>query len=157
MSSLMAQSVKNNDPLKPRKPSQKIPNPTTNSQLQTPWYGKLLSGSQNQGRKGNRNVHQVILRSRRPATGVSRALRARSVPGVSPRVSPKIGGVRRSVRRGVPGALRAADSGVSKKCPESVKKVSRTLRGHSRDTFWTPRRTLPRTPPISLLTFSSLN
>ena len=40
------------------------------------------------------------LRSRRPATGVSRALRARSVPEVSPRVSPKMGGVRGSVRRG---------------------------------------------------------
>ena len=58
-----------------------------------------------------------MLRSRRPATGVSRALRARSVPGVSP----KMGGVRGSVRRGVPGALRAL-------CPESVPGVSGT--GH---------------------------
>ena len=96
------------------------------------------------------------MRSRRRATGVSRVLRARSVPGVSPRVSPKMGGVRGSVRRGVPGGLRAR----APECPKSVLRVSPecpgpgTLSGH----FWTlwsplrapgtPRRTLPRTPPI---------
>ena len=83
--------------------------------------------------------------------------------GVSPRVSPKTGGVRRSVRRGVSGALRAPGSGVSKKCPESVPGVSGTPCWHSGDTFgtlfghsgaWGPkgprdtRRTLRRTPPV---------
>ena len=68
------------------------------------------------------NLLACRLRTPRPATGVSQALRARSVPGVSPTVSPKMGGVRGSVRRGVSEGLRRA--------PE------------------TPRRTLPRTPPI---------
>ena len=99
------------------------------------------------------------LRSRRPATGVCRALRARSVPGVSPRVSPKMGGVRGSVRRGVPGALRAPGSGVSKKCPKSVPGVSKRCPGHSGHTLFghsgargpkgpgdTPSDTPPDTP-----------
>ena len=70
---------------------------------------------------------------------------------------------RGSVRRGVPGALWAPGSGVSKKRPESVPGVSKrcldtpgTLSGHFLDTpepsaqstAGTPRRTLPRTPPI---------
>ena len=42
-----------------------------------------------------------------------------------------------SVPRGVSGALRAPGSGVSKKCPRSVRDTFLTLRGHSRDTFWT--------------------
>ena len=67
----------------------------------------------------------LSLRTPRPATGVSRALRARSVPGGSPRVSPKTGGVRGSVRRDVSGALWAPGSGVSKKCPESAPGVSK--------------------------------
>ena len=98
----------------------------------------------------------------RPATGVIRALRAGSVSGVSPRVSPKTGVSEGGVRRGVPGPLwtRAPE------CPKSVPRVSPecqkgvwTLRGHSRDTFWTlrtpviapgrPHRTLPQTPPFS--------
>ena len=82
--------------------------------------------------KGN-----LALRTPRPATGVSRALQARSVPGVSPRVSPKTGGVRGSVRRGVSGALRAPGSGVSKKCPESVPGVSKRCPGQSGDTLGT--------------------
>ena len=108
-------------------------------------------------------IHVSELRTPRPATGVSRALRARSVPGVSPRVSPKTGGVRGSVRRGVPGPFgpRAPE------CPKSVPRVSPECQkgdtGHSRDTLGTlfghsgargprapetPRRTLPRTPPV---------
>ena len=65
--------------------------------------------------------------------------------------------------KGVSGALRAPGSGVSKKCPESVPGVSGTpfwpfltLSGHFLDTPEpgarrapeTPRRTLPRTPPV---------
>ena len=74
------------------------------------------------------------LRAPRPATGVSRA---RSVPGVSPRVSPKTGCVRESVRQGVSGALQAPGSGVSKKFPESVPGVSKRCPGHSGDTLGT--------------------
>ena len=93
-----------------------------------------------------------------PATGVFRALRARSVPGVCPRVSPKTGGVRGSVPRGVSAARRAQE------CPKSVPRVSaeclkhlfdtaRTLSGHFLDTpepFGpeTPCETLPRTAPV---------
>ena len=56
---------------------------------------KTRSGSSG-GKNGPvlRKVYVFDLRSRRPATGVSRALRARSVPEVSPRVSPTMGGVR---------------------------------------------------------------
>ena len=75
----------------------------------------------------------LVLRTPRPATGVSRALRARSVPGVSP----KTRGVQGSVRRGVSGALRAPGSGVSKKCPESVPGVSKRCPGHSGETLGT--------------------
>ena len=64
----------------------------------------------------------IWLRSPRPATGVSPALRARSVPGVSPRVSLKTG-VSEGVSEGVsPGPFRPR---VCKKCP-----------------------TLPQTPPV---------
>ena len=71
----------------------------------------------------------------RPATGVSRALRARSVPGVSLGVS--LG----------PFEPRAPE------CPKSVPRVSPecqkgvpTLQGHSRDTFWTLRSPGPEGP-----------
>ena len=96
---------------------------------------------------GPRRFYLLGLRSRWPVTGVSRALRARSVPGVSPRVSPKMGGVRRSVRRGVAFGPRAPE------CPKSVPRVPpecqkgvRTLQGHSRDTFWTLRCSGPEGP-----------
>ena len=83
-------------------------------------------------------------------------------PEVSPRVSPKTG-VQGSVRRGVCGPFgpRAPE------CPKSVPRVSpecpghlfdtpRTLSGHFSDTpetgarraLQTPRRTLPRAPPV---------
>ena len=58
-----------------------------------------------------------------------------------------------SVPRGVSGALRAPGSGVSKKCPQSVPRVSKTcpntpgtLSGHSGDTFWTLRSPGPKGP-----------
>ena len=81
------------------------------------------------------HFRHFLLQSPRPATGVSRALRARSVPGVSVGVflGPSAPGLR-SVQR------------VSWECPRSVKKVSRTLRGHSRDTFWTLRSPGPEGP-----------
>ena len=97
-----------------------------------------------------------VLRSRRPATGVSRALRARVFWGVSPRVSPKTG-----VSDGVShGALRVPGSGVSNKSPESVSGVSKRCSRHSGDTLgtlfrhsgaWGPKgpRTLRGTPPFS--------
>ena len=84
------------------------------------------------------------LRTRRPATGVSRALRARETP--------------ESVPRGVFGARRALGSGVSKKCPESVPGVSKRCPGHSGDTlgtlfghsgFWGP--TGPKNTPRDTL------
>ena len=59
-------------------------------------------------------------------------------PGVSPRVSPKMGGVRGSVRRSV--------QKVSRECPRSVPDTFLTLRGHSRDTFWTLRSPGPEGP-----------
>ena len=90
----------------------------------------------------------IVLQPPRPATGVSRALRARSVPRVS---------------RECPSGCLWGPSGpglrsvqiVSRECPQSVKKVSRTLRGHSRDTFWTLRspkgpRDTPRDTPGTL-------
>ena len=43
-------------------------------------------------------------------------------------------------------ALRSVQK-VSRECPQSVKKVSRTLWGHSRDTFWTLRSPGPRDTP----------
>ena len=57
-----------------------------------------------------------------------------------PRECPRKRGVRASVRRGVSGSLWPRlwiVQKVSRECPRSVKQVSRTLRGHSRDTFWT--------------------
>ena len=90
------------------------------------------------------------LRTPWPVTGV---FRARSVPGVSP----KTGGVRRSVPRGVSRVRSAPDSGVSKKCSESVPGVSKrcpghsgtlTLFGHSGVRGQTIRGTLRRTPPV---------
>ena len=56
----------------------------------------------------------------RPATGASRALRARSVPEC-PQECPRKQEVSERVSgRGVSRALRTPESGVSKKCPESV-------------------------------------
>ena len=64
----------------------------------------------------------------RPATGVSRALRAQSVPECP-------SGCLR--RRSGPG-LRSVQR-VSKECPQSVRDTFLTLRGRSRDTLWTLR------------------
>ena len=90
----------------------------------------------------------LTLRTPRPAAGVSRALRARSVPGVLPRVSPKTGGCLRECptgcRRGPSGPGPRSVQKVSRECPRSVRDTFLTLRGHSQDTFWT----LPRTPPV---------
>ena len=62
-----------------------------------------------------------MLRSRRPATGVPRALRARSVPGVSPRVSPKMGGCARECptrcSQGPSGPGLRSVQKVSRECP----------------------------------------
>ena len=86
-------------------------------------------------------IRLEILRTPRPATGVSRPLRARSVPRVSPRmsprVSPKTGGCPRECPTGVSGSLRAPRSGVSKKCPESVPGVWNRCPGHSGDALGT--------------------
>ena len=75
---------------------------------------------------GNSYAGEPGLRTPRPATGVSRALRARSVPGVSPRV-PRC-----------PTSPFAPRSGVSKRCPESVPTFltlhAGTLSGHFLDT-----------------------
>ena len=76
------------------------------------------------------------LRHRRPPTGVS----------------PKVG-----VSDGVSGGVSPGPFGPrAPECPKTVprvspeyQKVSRTLRGHSRDTFWTPPPTLRRTPRFS--------
>ena len=76
-------------------------------------------------------VADPVLQSARPPTGVSRALRARGVPQGVPERVPENGGVQGSVPRGVPGALRAPGSGVPKKCPESVPRVSGKPWGHS--------------------------
>ena len=85
----------------------------------------------------------AALRSCQPAAGVSRALRARVFPGVSPRVSPKTGVSGGVSPMGCPQApsspgLRSVRK-ASRERLRSVKKVSRTLGGHSRDTFWTLR------------------
>ena len=104
-------------------------------------------------RTGNTPI-RLMVRSRRPASGVSRALRARSVPGVSPRVSPKMGGVRGSV----PGALRAPGSPksvprVSTECQKGVPDTPGTLSGH----FLVPScnfgLVLPRDRNVTLLPF----
>ena len=69
-----------------------------------------------------------------------------------PRECPRKWGVSEGVSDGVslgpfgPG-LRSVQK-VSRECPRSVRDTFLTLRGHSRDTFWTLRRTLPRRPPI---------
>ena len=105
-------------------------------------------------------VRTLQLQPPRPATGVSRALRARSVQSVPPRVSPKTGVSEGVSEGGSPGPFgpRAPE------CPKSVPTISRTLCSHSGDTLgtlfghsgargpkdpWTPLRTLPRTPPFS--------
>ena len=74
-----------------------------------------------------------------PARRVSRALRARSAPGVSPRVSPENGGCPRECPTGCPRALRGprlrSVQKASRECPQSVRDTFLALRGHSRDTF----------------------
>ena len=108
------------------------------------------------------------MRPPRPATGVSRALRARSVPRVHvPEGVPENGGCARECPKGCPRrplapGLRSVQK-VSRECPRSVKKVTpgvwdtpRTLSGHFLDTPepgaqrapGTPLRTLTRTPPV---------
>ena len=57
-----------------------------------------------------------------------------SIPGPSGLLSPDSGPGLRSVQK------------VSRECPRSVRKVFRTLRGHSRDSFWTLRRPGPEAP-----------
>ena len=82
----------------------------------------------------------VVLRHRRPPTGVSRALWAGVSPGVSDGVSSKV-----RVSDGVSGGVSPGFFGPrSPECPKSVPRVSPecpgtfwTLRGQSRDTFWT--------------------
>ena len=117
-------------------------------------YALLLENtSQNQKSACNDILTDSIcpdLRSRRPATRVSRALRARVSRGVSPRVSQQ--GVSEGVSPGVPG------------CPQSVSRVSghlfdtpETSSGHFLDTPepgarrgpGTPQETVRRTPPFS--------
>ena len=79
----------------------------------------------------------------RPATGVSRALRARSVSASVAESVPEHRGVSREYPMEClwgplgPG-LRSVQK-VSRECPRSVEKVSQTLRAHSRDTVWTLR------------------
>ena len=65
-------------------------------------------------------------------------------PGSVPELGcPRKRGCPRECPKGCP--QRAPGSGVSKKCPSrSVKKVSGTLWGHSRDTFWTLRSPGPK-------------
>ena len=96
----------------------------------------------------------------RPATRVFRALRARSVPGLSPRMSPKTGvseGVSEGVSHGVSPELfgpQLQSVQVSRECPESVPGVAKTqcvpdTSGTlSRHTPETPRGTLSQTPPV---------
>ena len=85
----------------------------------------------------------LALRTPRPATGVLRALRARSVPGSVP----ENGGCPTEYPQGCfrdPSGhgLRSVQK-VSREFPWSVQKLSRTLRGHSQDTFWTLRSPWP--------------
>ena len=88
------------------------------------------------------------LRSRRPATGVSRALRARSVP----ESVPENGGCPRECPTGCPKSVPR----VSPECPGHLFDTPGTLSGHFLDTpepgarraLWTLRRTLPRTAPV---------
>ena len=93
---------------------------------------------------------------RRPATGVSRALRARSVPesvpenGGCPRECPT------GCLRGPSGPGLRSVQKVSPECPGHLFDTPGTLSGHFLDTPepgarrvpGTPRQTLPRTPPI---------
>ena len=107
---------------------------------------------------GMRITHN--LRPPRPATGPS----GPKCPWSVPESVPENGGCLRECPTGClwgnSGPRLRSVQKVSRECPRSVKKVSRTLRGHSQDTFWTlrspgnrrvpetPRRTLPRTPPV---------
>ena len=71
------------------------------------------------------------LRTPRPATRVSRALRTQSVTRVSPRVSPVSDGVSGGVLKAL------GDTQVSTKCPKRVPGVSKKCPGHSGDTLRT--------------------
>ena len=101
----------------------------------------------------------LILRTPRPATGVPRALRARSVPGSVP----ENGGCPTECPTGClrgpsgPGLRSVRWQMVSRECPRSVRDTFLTLRGHSRDTFGhsraqapgdTPSGTPSDTPPV---------
>ena len=115
------------------------------------WVAGLQAGMARHKTSIKNNFARLFLglRSRRPATGVSRALRARSVPGVSPRVSPENGGCPRECPTGCPPRAPERPKSVPR-VSRSVKKVSRTLRGHSRGTFWTLRSPGPEGPRGSL-------
>ena len=93
--------------------------------------------------------HSLELRSRRPATGVSRALRARVSWGVSPRVPPRTGMSGGVSPRGVPfGPRLRSVQKVSRECPRSVWNTFLTLRRHSRGHFLgTPEPEGPRGTP----------
>ena len=81
-------------------------------------------------------VTEQLLRSCRPATEVSRALRARVSRGVSPRVSPKTG-----VSDGVFHGMSPKPFGPrTPECPKSVPRVSPECLGHLFDTLGTHSR-----------------
>ena len=91
------------------------------------------------------------LRTPRPATGVSRALRGPKCPGECPQECPRKRGVSDGVSDGVslgpfgPQAPECPKS-VPRVSPECLGHLSQTLRGHSRDTFWTLRSPGPEGP-----------
>ena len=78
----------------------------------------------------------LVLRTHRPATGVSRALAPKCLREC-PRECPENRGVQGSVPRSVSAALQASGPRVSKKCPESVLGVLKRCPGHSGDTLGT--------------------
>ena len=100
------------------------------------------------------------MRTPRPAAGISRTLRARSVLGSVSESVPENGGVRGNVPRGVSGLFgpRAPEypKSVPRVCPECLEHLFDTLGtlfGHSGargpKVPETPRGTFPRTPPFS--------
>ena len=105
-------------------------------------------------RKSRRSDHpKVLRRSRRPATGVSQALRARSVSGSVPESPCKRG----CLRECATGCLQAllgprlrSVQKVPREFPRSVWKTLLTLQGHFRDTYWTLERGARRAPALSL-------
>ena len=92
------------------------------------------------------------LRTPRPATGVSRALRARGVPGSVPESVPEKGGCPTECPTGCPKSVPR----VSPECLGHLFVTPGRLSGHFLDTPEpgarrapeTPRRTLRRTPPV---------